>query len=69
MREAFDHAAAIRGPSAEWREIPERPDTDPALHARYAELAILGQLDPKRAETDLIRPRPEQVRSPPAGRS
>jgi hypothetical protein len=61
MREVFDHAAAIRGLSAEWREIPEGPDADPALHARYAGLAILGQLDPGRAETDLIRPRPEQV--------
>jgi hypothetical protein len=37
MREAFDHAAAIRGPSAERREIPEGPDADPALHARYAD--------------------------------
>ncbi|HEX3417655.1 MAG TPA: hypothetical protein VHT21_14810 [Stellaceae bacterium] len=25
MREVFDHAAAIRGLSAEWREIPEGP--------------------------------------------
>jgi hypothetical protein len=37
MREAFDHAAAIRGPSAERRQIPEGPDADPALHARYAD--------------------------------
>ncbi|MBV8576692.1 MAG: universal stress protein, partial [Acetobacteraceae bacterium] len=43
------------------REIPEGPDADPALHARYADLAILGQLDPDRVETELIRPRPEQV--------
>ena len=48
-------------PSEWWREIPEGPDADPALHARYADLAILGQLDPDRAETELIRPRPEQV--------
>jgi nucleotide-binding universal stress UspA family protein len=61
MREAFDHATGIRGLSAEWREIAEGPDADPALHARYADLAILGQLDPERAETDLLRPRPEQV--------
>ncbi len=61
MREAFDHATGIRGLSAEWREIPEGSDADPALHARYADLAILGQLDPERAETDLARPRPEQV--------
>jgi len=61
MREAFDHATGLRGLSAEWREIPEGPDADPALHARYADLAILGQLDPDRTETELIRPRPEQV--------
>jgi hypothetical protein len=45
----------------EWREIPEGPDADPALRARYADLTILGQLDPDRAETEMIRPRPEQV--------
>jgi nucleotide-binding universal stress UspA family protein len=61
MREALDHATGIRGLCAEWREIPEGPDADPALHARYADLAILGQLDPERAEPDLIRPRPDQV--------
>jgi nucleotide-binding universal stress UspA family protein len=61
VRETFDHAAGLRGLSTEWREIPEGPDADPALHARYADLAILGQLDPDRAETELIRPRPEQV--------
>ena len=61
VREAFDHATGLRGLSAEWREIPEGPDADPALHARYADLVILGQLDPDRAESDLIRPRPEQV--------
>jgi hypothetical protein len=65
VREAFDHATGLRGLSGEWREIPEGPDADPALHARYADLAILGQLDPDRAETELIRPRPEQVGDPP----
>ena len=61
VRENFDHVTGLRGLSAEWREIPEGPDADPALHARYADLAILGQLDPDRAETELLRPRPEQV--------
>ncbi|MBV8577660.1 MAG: universal stress protein, partial [Acetobacteraceae bacterium] len=61
MREAFNHVTGIRGLSAEWREIPEGPDAEPALHARYADLVILGQLDPDRAETELIRPRPEHV--------
>ena len=61
VREDFEHAAGFAGCPAEWREIPEGPDADPALHARYADLAILGQLDPDRAETEMIRPRPEQV--------
>jgi len=61
VREMFEHAARLRRVSAEWREIPEGPEADPALHARYADLTILGQLDPDRAEAELIRPRPEQV--------
>jgi len=61
VHEAFEHVAGLRGISAEWREIPEGPEADPALHARYADLTILGQLDPDRGEVDMIRPRPEQV--------
>jgi len=60
-REMFDHATGLRRLSAEWRELPEGRDADPALHARYSDLTILGQLDPDRAETEMIRPRPEQV--------
>jgi nucleotide-binding universal stress UspA family protein len=61
-REAFEHAASLRGLSAEWRVIAEgRPEADAALHARYVDLAILGQLDPDRGDVELIRPRPEQV--------
>ena len=58
-RQAFEHIANRRGVSAEWREIPEVADADPALHARYADLTILGQFDPDKP--DMIRPRPEQV--------
>jgi nucleotide-binding universal stress UspA family protein len=61
VREVFDHVTGLRGLSAEWRQIPEGPDADPALHARYVDLTILGQLDPDHAETELLRPRPEQV--------
>ena len=61
VREQFEHAASLRGISAEWRLIPGGPEADPALHARYADLTILGQLDPDRAETEMLRPRPEQV--------
>src|SRR5713101_5845137 len=61
QRAAFEHVAGLRGVSAEWREIPEGPDADPALHARYVDLTILGQLDPDRGEAEMIRPRPDQV--------
>jgi nucleotide-binding universal stress UspA family protein len=61
VREQFEHVARLRGLSAEWRLVPEGPDGDPALHARYADLTILGQLDPDRGETEGLRPRPEQV--------
>jgi nucleotide-binding universal stress UspA family protein len=37
------------------------PEADPVVHARYADLTILGQLDPDRGETEWIRPRPERV--------
>lgn len=60
-KEMFEHTTGLRGVSAEWREIPDGADADPALHARYADLAILGQLDPESGEPDTIRPRPEQV--------
>jgi nucleotide-binding universal stress UspA family protein len=47
--------------SAEWREVSEGVEGDAALHARYADLAIVGQLDPDRVEGNLLWPRPEQV--------
>jgi nucleotide-binding universal stress UspA family protein len=61
QREGFEHVASLRGLSAEWRAIAEGPEADAALHARYVDLTILGQLDPDRGEADTIRPRPEQV--------
>jgi nucleotide-binding universal stress UspA family protein len=60
-REAFEHAASLRGLSAEWRVVDEGPQSDTALHARYVDLTILGQLDPDRSDADLVRPRPEHV--------
>ena len=57
-REAFEHAASLRGLSAEWR-VTEGLEADPAVHARYVDLTILGQLDPDGGDPELIRPRPE----------
>ncbi len=60
-RQAFEHAARLRGMATEWRAVAEGWEADPALHARYADLAILGQRDPENEEMALIRPRPERV--------
>jgi len=60
-REAFEHAASLRGLSAEWRMVAESLESDPALHARYVDLTILGQLDPDGGDAELLRPRPEHV--------
>jgi nucleotide-binding universal stress UspA family protein len=61
LHRAFEHAAQLRGLSTEWRAVAEGREADPALHARYADLAILGQRDPDNDEMALIRPRPERV--------
>jgi nucleotide-binding universal stress UspA family protein len=60
-REAFEHAASLRGLSAEWRVVADGLEPDPAVHARYVDLTILGQLDPDGGDAELIRPRPEHV--------
>jgi nucleotide-binding universal stress UspA family protein len=60
-RAAFEHAAGLRGISREWRAAAEGRDADPSIHARYADLAILGQRDPDDDEMALVRPRPERV--------
>lgn len=60
-REAFEHVASLRGLSAEWRVADAGAESDAALHARYVDLTILGQLDPDRGDSELMRPRPEHV--------
>jgi nucleotide-binding universal stress UspA family protein len=61
LRQAFEHAAQLHGLSTEWRAVAEGEEADPALHARYSDLTILGQRDPDSDEMALIRPRPERV--------
>jgi nucleotide-binding universal stress UspA family protein len=60
-REAFEHAASLRALSAEWRVAEAGAESDPALHARYVDLTILGQLDPDGGDSEVLRPRPEHV--------
>jgi nucleotide-binding universal stress UspA family protein len=59
LRRQFEHAAELRGVSAEWRNPEERGESNPAIHMRYVDLAILGQHDPDRPAEDFIRFSPE----------
>jgi nucleotide-binding universal stress UspA family protein len=61
VREAFEHLTKLRGVSSEWRAVTDGSEADPALHARYADLTILGQRDPDNDEMAMIRPHPERV--------
>ncbi|HYZ39419.1 MAG TPA: universal stress protein [Stellaceae bacterium] len=61
VREHFEQVTRARGVSSEWRQLPDDAEADPAIHARYADLTILGQLDPDRSDVDIVRPRPEHV--------
>ncbi len=61
MRETFEDAARLRGLSSEWRAAGESWDGDPALHARYADLTILGQVDRDNPEMAAFRPHPERI--------
>lgn len=61
LHTAFEHAGRLRGISAEWRAVSGGWDANPALHARYVDLAVLGQRDPGDDEMATFRPRPERV--------
>jgi len=61
VREQFEHVTKLRGVSNEWRLIPAGAAADPGLHARYADLTILGQLDPDLGHAEAVGPRPELV--------
>jgi nucleotide-binding universal stress UspA family protein len=58
---AFERAAQLRGVAVEWRAPNDGREADPALHARYADLAILGQRNPEGDDAALTRPHPEGV--------
>jgi nucleotide-binding universal stress UspA family protein len=61
LRTEFEDAARRRGISFEWRAPNGSSETDPAIHARYADLTILGQPDPDRAAGEVTGPPPEAV--------
>lgn len=59
-RRAFEHATENQGISAEWRIAKGEAGQHAAMHARYADLAIVGQIDPER-ESILDPVPPEEV--------
>jgi nucleotide-binding universal stress UspA family protein len=60
-RTLFKEAVSRHGVSAEWRQAAGQPSRIAALHGRYADLLVLGQLDPDDIRGPLLRPLPEQV--------
>jgi nucleotide-binding universal stress UspA family protein len=60
-RELFESTAARVGVSAEFRLGTGYPSETIAVHGRYADLIVLGQLDPDEPQAQLLRPLPEEV--------
>jgi hypothetical protein len=61
MRALFDDVVGRRSISAEWRMASGYPLDVTAVHARFADLTILGQLDPEKEWASVIYPRPEDL--------
>ena len=61
IREQFEEAARRQSLPAEWRVVSGYPGDMAALHGRYADLVIVGQLDPEDQYAALIGARPEEV--------
>ena len=60
-RTVFEAAARRCGVAIEWRAPDDGEEAAPALHARYADLTILGQRNPAGDDAAWARPRPEHV--------
>jgi nucleotide-binding universal stress UspA family protein len=60
-RALFEDVAARHTVSAEWRSASGYPAGVAAVHGRYADLIIVGQLDAYDSQAELLRARPEEV--------
>ena len=60
-RALFDEVTAREGISAEWRTASGYPAGMAAMHGRYADLIVIGQLDAYDSKAGLLRARPEEV--------
>jgi nucleotide-binding universal stress UspA family protein len=61
MRLLFEDIVARHSLSSEWRAAPGYPSEVAAIHGRYADLIILGQINPDDARSPFVRPHPEEV--------
>ncbi len=61
VRQVFEDIAGRAGISAEWRPARGYPTDVAAVHGKYSDLIVLGQLDPDDKPAPLVRPRPEDV--------
>lgn len=61
MRVVFENEVRRRSLSAEWRTASGHPADHVALHGRYADLIILGQIDPSDPWSPLLHPLPQEV--------
>lgn len=61
VRALFEDLVGHRSLSTEWRAASGFPIDVAAVHARYADLVILGQLDPDDAQAAVNNPRPEEI--------
>jgi len=57
----FEEVTARQGVSAEWRTASGYPAGMAAMHGRYADLIVMGQLDAYDSQAGLLRARPEEV--------
>jgi nucleotide-binding universal stress UspA family protein len=57
----FEEVTARQGVSAEWRTASGYPAGMAAMHGRYADLIVIGQLDAYDSQAGLLRARPEEV--------
>jgi nucleotide-binding universal stress UspA family protein len=60
-RELFEDVVGPRGLSTEWRATTGFPIDIASVHARYADLVIVGQIDPDDAQAPVNSPRPEDI--------
>jgi len=61
MRATFEDVVDRRSLSAEWRTASGHPADQVVRHGRYADLIILGQIDPGDPWSPLLHPLPHEV--------